>query len=207
MATKKESDRAKILQQRIAEDNARASEAKKAWEEANPDELQQQKEFEALKRQKEAEKFAELLMRPNKKNIKTVIEIAFELNIPVDQLRADLKKLGIFPTRDEILSNAIQEHLSAIYQKKSSESDKRESIRLKYEALKLKGQEIANANKSRQQEDKAFAFKLMPQKEASKQYGGIKCNKCGYLWDTRKRIGLPARCPRCSATSIGINWV
>jgi predicted Zn-ribbon and HTH transcriptional regulator len=182
--------------------------------------------------------------------MKTIIEVAFELNIPVDQLRAGLKKLGIFPTRDEILSNAIQERLWKIYQKTPSESDKREAIRLKYElqyealkskvqeianasksmqqksaiyqktssvcdkfedmrskfeALKLEGRVIANANKSMQQKNNTFPFGLMPQKEASKWHGGMKCNKCGYLWDTRKRIGLPARCPCCSATSIGIN--
>lgn len=66
MATKKESDKTKILQQRIAEDKARASEAKKAWEEANPDKLRQQNEAKALKRKNEAKQFAELMMRPRK---------------------------------------------------------------------------------------------------------------------------------------------
>ncbi|MGZ3805256.1 MAG: hypothetical protein ACXVB4_13665 [Pseudobdellovibrionaceae bacterium] len=92
--------------------------------------------------------------------MKTIIEVAFELNIPVDQLRADLKKLGIFPTRDEILSNAIQERLWKIYQKTPSESDKREAIRLKYElqyeALKSKVQKIANASNSMQQKSAIY---------------------------------------------------
>lgn len=59
MATKKESDKAKVLQKRIAEDKARAREAesktKKLWEQSNPAKFREQQEKEeVLRRRNEA---------------------------------------------------------------------------------------------------------------------------------------------------------
>ncbi|MDP3334345.1 MAG: hypothetical protein Q8Q40_12225 [Methylococcaceae bacterium] len=61
MATKKESDAAKILQQKLSA-IAKAKEIElKAWQLANPEKFKLQQEAEALKRQKEAVQFANLM--------------------------------------------------------------------------------------------------------------------------------------------------
>ena len=97
---------------------------------------------------------------------KTVIEFANESNVPVDQVWADLKKLGISPPRDQHLSLAIQDHLSAIYQKASSECDKAEAIKLKrqeFNSKMLRQKEEYEAIRLKQQEEiKANAIKLSP---------------------------------------------
>ena len=94
---------------------------------------------------------------------KTVREFANELNIPLNQVLADLETLEIYTTGAEIISHTSLEQLTEIYQtraiRRQEFKDKILKQREDYDALKLKPQNEKEAGLKQQEEIKADILK------------------------------------------------
>jgi hypothetical protein len=53
--------------------------------------------------------------------------------------------------------------------------------------------------KLNKQIEKEFLEEMRSLKKTSKEF---KCNSCGYLWTSKKKVGDPAFCPKCKGDSI-----
>ena len=91
---------------------------------------------------------------------KTVKEFANELNIPLNQVLADLKKLGVYTAGTEILSQTKLEQLTEIYQKRAIQRDERvQEFKAKMEAKMLKQREEYDVLKLNPQNEKEAGLK------------------------------------------------
>ena len=94
---------------------------------------------------------------------KTVREFANELNVPLNQVLADLKKLGVYTAGTEILSQIKLEQLTEIYQtraiRRQELKDKMLKQREDYDALRLKLQNEKEDGLKQQEEIKADILK------------------------------------------------